>query len=67
MKPTHPSRPLLTISEAAVLMGLAPATLRKWRAQGRFPVVKLGRAIRVRLVDVENIVEAGLVPARKRR
>ena len=54
---------LLTIPEAATLLALTPATLRKWRAQRRLPVVKLGRAVRVRLADVERLVQVGLVKA----
>lgn len=51
---------LVTIAEAAALLSVAPMTLRKWYAEGRLPVVKLGRAVRVRLADIEKIVQMGL-------
>ena len=51
---------LVSIPEAAALLAVTPATLRKWRAQGRLPAVKLGRAVRIRLTDVSRIAEVGL-------
>jgi len=51
---------LLTIPKAASILGVSPATLRKWHAERRLPTVKLGRAVRVRLSDVERIAQRGL-------
>jgi excisionase family DNA binding protein len=56
---------LLTISEAADYLGLKVSTLRAWTLRRRIPYVKLGlRAVRIRLSDLEALVEAGTVPAR---
>ena len=57
---TESNRQLLTIFEAATLLSVAPVTLRKWSQQGRVPVVRLGRAVRMRLADVEKITRMGL-------
>ncbi len=57
---------LLTLTEASALLALSPATVRKWRLQNRLPVVKLGRAVRVRLQDIERIMQAGVAGARAR-
>lgn len=44
---------LLTTSDAAAYLGLACATLNKWRCHGGGPVfVKLGRAVRYRRDDL---------------
>ena len=55
---------LLTISEAADYLGLKASTLRAWTLRRRIPYVKLGlRAVRIRLSDLEALVQAGTVPA----
>ena len=60
MTKTTPNVQLLTYGEAAKLLALSPATLRKWSTQGRLEVVKLGRAVRVRLEHVERLASKGL-------
>ncbi|MFC1491022.1 helix-turn-helix transcriptional regulator [Nitrospinota bacterium] len=50
---------LLTLPEAGEILGLSPSTLRKWHAQGILRVVKLGRSVRMRISDVENLIEEG--------
>jgi excisionase family DNA binding protein len=57
---------LLTIPQAAELLALAPATLRKWIVQRRIPSVTVGRARRLRLLDVEALVRIGSQLARDR-
>jgi len=51
---------LLSISAAASMLGATEAAVRKWLAQGRLPVVKLGRLTRLRLSDLESVVKNGL-------
>ena len=60
-------RQLVTIAEAAALLSVAPMTLRKWSAQGRLPIVKLGRAVRVRLEDIQRIAQEGIVQVGERK
>lgn len=67
MAATDSKQQLLTISQAAMLLAVAPATLRKWRAQRRLPIVRLGRAVRVRLADIEAIIHDGLPRERERK
>jgi len=38
---------LLTISEVAIRLGLAPKTVRKWIRDGKIKAVRLGRQWRV--------------------
>ncbi len=51
---------LVDVTEAAHLLGCTPAAIRKWLYQRRHPRVKLGRLTRVRLSDLETILERGL-------
>jgi excisionase family DNA binding protein len=56
---------LLDVHEAATLLGVKPATLYQWAYQRRVPVVKLlGHALRFRRTDLEELIEAGMRPAR---
>lgn len=59
---------LLSIQDAATMLGATEAAVRKWLAQRRFPVVKLGRLTRLRLSDLEHVVKHGLpAPGTHRR
>ena len=67
-EPSHPTPPpagtqlLLTRREAAQRLNLKPGTLASWSSQGRGPAfVRLGRAVRYRLDDLQNFVDAGAV------
>jgi len=49
---------LLTTRQAALILNLRESTLEQWRWNGRGPeYVKLNRAVRYRLADVEAFVE----------
>jgi excisionase family DNA binding protein len=52
-----PGERLMTVPEAAELLALSPWTLRQWIWQKRLPVVRLGRAVRLRREDLEQIIE----------
>ena len=41
---------------AAGFLGVAPRTLYKWAAQGRLPVVRLGRSVRFRMSALRALV-----------
>ena len=59
---------LLDVREAALLLGLKPATLYQWAYKRRIPVVKLfgaRGALRFRLSDVEKLIQDSLRPARR--
>lgn len=47
---------LLDKNAAAAFLGVAPRTLYKWAAQGRLPVVRLGRMVRFRLATLQTLV-----------
>lgn len=49
---------MLTVRQAAGYLGLAVSTLNKWRCHGGGPIfVKMGRAVRYRLDDLEVFME----------
>jgi len=57
--PATADEQLLTREEAAEYLGVRPNTLAIWMHAGRYdlPVVKIGRAVRYRLEDLEAFVE----------
>jgi excisionase family DNA binding protein len=54
---------LLDVNEAAAMLALKPGTLYTWAHQRRIPVVKLGKALRFRLSDIQRLIAAGDRPA----
>lgn len=55
---SKPFDPLLTPSETAARLGIAPSTLNIWRCTGRYnlPFVKAGARVRYRTSDVEAFI-----------
>lgn len=56
-QPPH-NTPLLTPAQVAELLQIPEATLAAWRTTGRvkLPFLKLGRAVRYRWADVEQLL-----------
>lgn len=57
---------MLTVKQAAERLGLKAATLRAWIGQRRIGIVRLGRAVRIPLEEVERLIAEGTIPARIR-
>ena len=52
---------VMTVGQAAEYLGLAVSTLNKWRCHGGGPVfIKMGRAVRYRVEDLEGYIQASL-------
>ena len=51
------TRRLITIREASEYTGLSVSTLYSWIWQKRVPYVKLGRAVRFDLADLDRLIE----------
>ena len=48
---------VMTVKQAAEYLGLAVSTLNKWRCHGGGPVfIKMGRAVRYRVEDLEAYI-----------
>lgn len=54
-------RRLVAQLEAAGYIGIATRTLRSWVAAGRIPVVRVGRAVRFDLRDLDAFIDAAKV------
>ena len=57
--------PLLTVPEAAAALHLTEITVRRATLDGRIPVVRLGRVVRITPATLERIAAEGL-PSRPR-
>lgn len=58
---------MLTVAEVAGRLGMKPATIRLWIAKRKLAHVKLGRNLRIPLVEVERLIAENLIPAREAR
>ena len=56
MKKSEREDRLLTVKEAATMLGVTPKTLYEWASEGRIPFVKLlDRAVRFRLSAIRKL------------
>jgi excisionase family DNA binding protein len=56
-----------TVEQAAEELNLSKATIRVWIAQRRLGHIRLGRAIRIPVQEIQRVQDAGYVPAERRR
>ena len=54
-------------SEAAEHTGLKVPTWRKWIAERRVTVVRLGRSVRIPIEEIERLLNENVVPRREVR
>ena len=57
----------LTVRETAGALSLSESTIRSWLAQRRLGFVRLGRAIRIPVEEINRVLAQGAVPAKERR
>lgn len=50
---------LLSVKDAAALLGCSEAAVRKWLYQRKLRAVKVGRLTRLRVTDLEAFVQVG--------
>jgi excisionase family DNA binding protein len=58
---------LLSFEEMQQLSGIKVPTWRAWAARRMFPIVRLGRRIKVREADFERFIAERVVPAAPER
>lgn len=58
---------MFTAKEAAKYLGLSEAAVRAWLLHRRIDSVRVGRAVRIRRSVLERVIEAGTVPADRRK
>ncbi len=56
-----------TVEQAAAELNLSRATIRSWIAQRRLGHVRLGRAIRIPVDEIQRVMETGYVPPARKR
>jgi excisionase family DNA binding protein len=57
---------LLTVPQAANEMGLSDRTVWAWIYARKLGIVRLGRAVRIPRTAIEDLIEAGTIPAKVR-
>lgn len=60
-RPTH----LVNVHEAARFLTVSPSTLYGWVWQRRIPFVKIGRAVRFDMADLERFIAQNRTRARE--
>lgn len=55
---------LLTVKESAEQLGLSDRTVWAWIYARKLGVVRLGRAVRIPQTAIDELIEAGSVPAK---
>ncbi len=53
---------LLTVAQVAELLRLNPQTIRNWIDAGTFPAMHIGRRVRIKQQDLDDLIEAGRIP-----
>lgn len=56
---------LLKVPEAAEILALSQKTIWQWVGERRIGVVRLGRAVRIPLHEIERLMQEGSTPARR--
>ena len=55
---------LESIQGSAAYLKVGTSTLRRWIAEGRLPVVRLGRRVLIRRESLENLIQESESPTR---
>lgn len=55
---------LLTVKQAADEMGLSARTIWAWVYARKLSAVRLGRAVRIPQAAIDELIEAGTMPAK---
>jgi len=54
---------MLTVYEAAKILGLRESTIRDWILRRRITFAKLGRSVRIPQSEIDRLIEASTIPA----
>lgn len=63
--PPVPPEPLVTESEVCDFLRIRPRQLLAWRRDGLIPYIKIGKALRFRLSDIERALEEMTIGGRR--
>jgi excisionase family DNA binding protein len=56
---------VVSVEEAAGNLGLKPSTIRAWIGARKITSVHLGRRVMIPIEEIDDLLERGLIPARK--
>lgn len=58
---------LISLTEAAEMLGLTPKTLRNWKSDNElpFPYYKIGGRVKFKLSELEQYVENNRIPTKE--
>jgi excisionase family DNA binding protein len=56
---------MLTVGEAAEMLGLTASAIRAWIVKRRITFVRVGRCVRIPSSVVQELIERNTVPARE--
>ena len=54
-----------TVQQAAEALNISEHTIRAWVARRKIGYVRLGRAIRIPIAEIERLLDAGRVPPQR--
>lgn len=57
------NKQLRTVAQAAEDLSLSVHTVRQWIARRKIACVRLGRAVRVPVTEIERLLDEGTIPA----
>ena len=57
------SKQLRTVEQAAEDLNLSVHTIRAWIAKRKIACVRLGRAVRVPVAEIDRLLDEGTIPA----
>lgn len=56
---------LISVKEAALLLSLSPKTVGNWCSRRLIDHVRIGGSVRLKVEDVERLIEEGTTPRRE--
>jgi excisionase family DNA binding protein len=54
---------MLTVDEAAQVLGVKPATMRSWIWKRQIEYVKVSRVVRIPSAEIQRVIQCGTRPA----
>ncbi len=56
-RPIMEEKKLLSLKEAAEMLGIHYTTMRQYARRGKFPVIRIGRLLKIEAKDIEEYIK----------
>lgn len=56
-RPIMEDKKLLSLKEAAEMLGIHYTTMRQYARRGKFPVIRIGRLLKIEAKDIEEYIK----------